>query len=44
MVVLHDKKEILLPLNSAFFIEINDEQREVNITAPEGLIDFYLNS
>jgi 16S rRNA processing protein RimM len=44
MVVLHDKKEILLPLNSAFFNEINDEQREVNITAPEGLIDFYLNS
>ena len=44
MVVLHQNKEILLPLNSAFFDEINDEQREVKITAPEGLIDFYLNS
>lgn len=44
MVILHDKKEILLPLNSDFFNAIDDVQRKVNITAPAGLIDFYLDN
>ncbi|MFM7233357.1 MAG: ribosome maturation factor RimM [Flavobacteriales bacterium] len=43
MVVYQGKKEILLPLNSDFFESIDDEKREVYITAPGGLIDFYLN-
>lgn len=42
MVIFHGKKEILLPLNSDFFDTIDDEKREVHITAPGGLIDFYL--
>ncbi|MFN5294658.1 MAG: ribosome maturation factor RimM [Flavobacteriales bacterium] len=43
MVIFHGKKEILLPLNSDFFDTIDDEKREVHITAPGGLIDFYLS-
>jgi 16S rRNA processing protein RimM len=34
--------EILLPLHPDFFDEINDEKKTVYITAPEGLINFYL--
>ena len=43
LVILHGKKEILLPLNGDFFESIDEEKREVHIDAPEGLIDFYLS-
>jgi 16S rRNA processing protein RimM len=42
LVILHGKKEILMPMNGDFFNSIDDEKREVHINAPEGLIDFYL--
>jgi len=44
LVVMHGKIEILLPLNSDFFNSIDEEKKEVHITAPGGLIDFYLNN
>ncbi len=43
MIILNGKKEILIPLNNDFFESIDDDKREVRITAPGGLIDFYLN-
>jgi 16S rRNA processing protein RimM len=35
-------KEILLPLNQDFFQKIDRRKKEVHISAPGGLIDFYL--
>lgn len=43
MVIDGGKKDILLPLHSEFFKEINQETKTVYIKAPEGLIDFYLS-
>ena len=42
MSVIGPNGEILLPLHPDFFDEINDVDKTVNITAPEGLINFYL--
>lgn len=42
MSIIGQHGEILLPLHPDFFDEINDEQKTVMITAPEGLINFYL--
>jgi 16S rRNA processing protein RimM len=35
-------KSILLPLHEDFIVDVNHEQKELHIEAPEGLIDFYL--
>jgi len=42
MIIMFGKKEILLPLNQDFFEEIDQENQTVYISAPDGLIDFYL--
>lgn len=42
MSIMGQHGEILLPLHPDFFDEINDEEKTVKITAPEGLINFYL--
>lgn len=42
MVIQSGKKEILIPLNEDFFKRIDRRKKEVQISAPEGLIDFYL--
>lgn len=44
MVILSDKKEILLPLNGDFLKKTDKRKKEVHISAPEGLIDFYLGN
>jgi 16S rRNA processing protein RimM len=42
MVIMFGKKEILLPLHQDFFKKIDRKKKVVEITAPAGLIDFYL--
>lgn len=42
MVIIAGKKEILLPLNQDFFKKIDRRKKIVEIAAPGGLIDFYL--
>jgi len=42
LVIDFNGKQILLPLNGDFIDEIGHEKKEVLITAPAGLIDFYL--
>jgi 16S rRNA processing protein RimM len=44
LVVMYGKIEILLPLNSNFIDSTDEQLKVVHITAPGGLIDFYLNS
>ena len=42
MTIAGDHGEILLPLHHDFFEEIDDSKKTVYISAPEGLINFYL--
>lgn len=42
LVILADKKEILLPLHADFFQKVDRRKKQVDISAPEGLIEFYL--
>ncbi|MBX7051919.1 MAG: ribosome maturation factor RimM [Flavobacteriales bacterium] len=42
MVIMFGKKEILLPLHEDFFRKIDRKKKVVEIAAPPGLIDFYL--
>lgn len=40
--ILYKKKEILIPANQDFILEIDEEKRILYIETPEGLIDLYL--
>jgi 16S rRNA processing protein RimM len=40
--ILRGKKEILLPVNDAFILEVDRKKREITINAPAGLIETYL--
>lgn len=40
--VMHKGKEMLLPINEASLIEINQKEKIVRLALPEGLIDIYL--
>jgi len=42
LVIQSGKKEILIPLQADFFKKVDRRKKEVQINAPEGLIDFYL--
>ncbi len=42
LVIQAGKKEVLIPLNEEFFKKVDRRKKEVQISAPEGLIDFYL--
>lgn len=42
LVIEHEGKQILLPLNGDFIEKVDNRKKEVHINAPEGLIDFYL--
>lgn len=44
LVIDSNGKQILLPLNGDFIDEIDNKKREVFISAPAGLIDFYLEN
>lgn len=37
-----DGKEILVPVNDAFIIEIDKDNKRINFNLPEGLLDLYL--
>ena len=42
--VIHPSgKEIILPFNDDFIIEINDDLKTIEFNAPEGLIEMYLS-
>ena len=40
----HEGKEILLPINDEIIKKVDREQQEIQVLAPDGLIDLYLNS
>ena len=42
MQIDHDGKEILIPAIDEVFKNVDRENRQINIAAPEGLIDVYL--
>jgi len=39
-----NEKQILIPLNNDFIDEIDDENRQIMMSLPDGLIDLYLKS
>ena len=43
MQVFFKEKEILIPINPQVILEVNRKKKEIQIDAPEGLIDLYLN-
>ena len=43
-VVHPSSKEIILPFNNDFIIEIDDDLKTIEFNAPEGLIEMYLQS
>ncbi|MFM9983757.1 MAG: ribosome maturation factor RimM [Flavobacteriales bacterium] len=44
LVIRTETKEILLPLHEDFFQKIDRRKKQVHIAAPDGLIEFYLES
>jgi ribosomal 30S subunit maturation factor RimM len=41
LVVERDEKEILIPINDAFFRGIDKNKKEIYITTPEGFFDLF---
>ena len=39
--IVHDDKEILIPILDDVIVKIDRDKKELHIRAPEGLIDFY---
>ena len=39
-----DGIEILIPMNDAFIVEVNRENKSITVDVPEGLIDLYLDN
>ena len=37
-----DSKEVLVPLNEEFLVDINHRQKQVKVSLPDGLLDIYL--
>jgi ribosomal 30S subunit maturation factor RimM len=44
MQVFFKEKEILIPINPHVILDVDREKKEIQIDAPEGLIELYLNS
>ena len=42
ILIMHKGKEILLPHNESFILNVDRKMKIVNVDAPEGLIDLYL--
>ena len=42
-VIENENKEVLIPMNDDIIDSVNKSDKEICITAPEGLIDLYLN-
>lgn len=41
--VFYEQKEILLPLNEVFIVEIEEDKQQIYFELPEGLLEIYLN-
>ncbi len=41
--IKHDKHEILIPAKDAFIIRIDRDKKQLDLDAPEGLIDLYIS-
>jgi 16S rRNA processing protein RimM len=44
MQIFFKEKEILIPINPHVILDVDREKKEIQIDAPEGLIELYLNS
>ncbi len=42
--VFFNKKEILIPINPHVILQVDREKKEIQIDAPEGLIELYLSN
>ena len=43
IVIEYENKEVLIPMNDDIIDSVNKSDKKIYITAPEGLIDLYLN-
>ena len=43
LVVIHNKNEILIPFVDEFINEINEEDKLISVTLPDGLIELFIN-
>lgn len=39
--ILDKRKEILLPIQDEFILDINDDKKEITVSCPPGLLDLY---
>ncbi len=42
MQVLHEQKEVLIPVSKEIITKVDRENKEIHIVAPEGLLDIYI--
>ena len=42
MQIFHNNKEVLIPISDEIITEVRRENKEIHITAPEGLLDIYI--
>jgi len=40
--IMHEGKEILIPLHDNFLKEVNRKEKKIIVETPEGLIDLYM--
>lgn len=40
-VIINENKEILIPLNEDFILNVNEKQKKINMQLPEGLLDVF---
>ncbi|MDR2064868.1 MAG: hypothetical protein LBP85_04070 [Prevotellaceae bacterium] len=41
--IIHNDKEILVPINEDFIESIDEKSKTINFNLPSGLVDFYMN-
>jgi len=43
MQIFHDQKEVLIPIFGNIIQKVDRDMKQIHVTAPDGLIDIYLN-
>lgn len=43
MQILKDRREILIPFNQEFLLEIDEEKHQIHVDCPDGLLELYLD-
>jgi len=43
MQIFHDQKEVLIPIFGDIIQKVDRDMKQIHVTAPDGLIDIYLN-